>query len=327
MYKSFLDVAQRRGSDLKHFTRVLHRQTPDELATEIPTLRVDPPTPQCDTRCEFPVAERPAAIRQWLQTPDSYRGAAILLAESDYVFNEPIGLPPGTGEVARGYFYDYINPTQLPSEISQRFGSQIDPALVPRTGPAPTLLTRSQLEKIQPFWEEGTNMVENDSQLKLQLGWVREMYAFSFALKKANVKVRLLTTEMLSQPPKDEHLSPIFHYTWASEFRDPANGYRTVWHFEKREYVKAEHLRKPKWFKIDLPPADADSRGLTTTFPRDGVRVSKQLLDAITAMISRINWALDELSDLPHPGCGWEEGEPPCNAVCEADKLCRQRES
>ena len=39
MYRTFLDA--QKGSDMKHFTRLLHRRTDDELMGEVPTVRVD----------------------------------------------------------------------------------------------------------------------------------------------------------------------------------------------------------------------------------------------------------------------------------------------
>jgi hypothetical protein len=37
MYRTFLDVQP--GSDMLHFTRLLHRRTDDELMAEVPTVR------------------------------------------------------------------------------------------------------------------------------------------------------------------------------------------------------------------------------------------------------------------------------------------------
>jgi hypothetical protein len=33
---------------------------------QVPTYRADPLTPACDTWCDFPVADRPNAVRQWI---------------------------------------------------------------------------------------------------------------------------------------------------------------------------------------------------------------------------------------------------------------------
>lgn len=33
---------------------------------QVPTWRANPLTPECDTWCEFPVADRPNAVQQWV---------------------------------------------------------------------------------------------------------------------------------------------------------------------------------------------------------------------------------------------------------------------
>jgi len=34
--------------------------------SQVPTYRANPLTPACDTWCDFPVADRPNAVRQWI---------------------------------------------------------------------------------------------------------------------------------------------------------------------------------------------------------------------------------------------------------------------
>ena len=48
-------------------------------------LRVRPLDPSCDTWCEFPVASRPSAVQQWLDSGDP-KGEWVLMIETDYVF-------------------------------------------------------------------------------------------------------------------------------------------------------------------------------------------------------------------------------------------------
>ena len=48
-------------------------------------LRVRPLDPTCDTWCEFPVASRPFAVQQWLDSDDP-KGEWVLMIETDYVF-------------------------------------------------------------------------------------------------------------------------------------------------------------------------------------------------------------------------------------------------
>ena len=74
-------------NDMKFFTRLLHRRTDDELMKEIPTVRVDSLHASCDKWCEFPVHDRPDAIKKWLQSSDAKRGGEknkfVLLIETD----------------------------------------------------------------------------------------------------------------------------------------------------------------------------------------------------------------------------------------------------
>ena len=60
---------------------------------EVPTVRVDSLHAACDKWCEFPVADRPDALRKWLQTDDSRRGGGSSV-ETDYVWKRPLSLPP-----------------------------------------------------------------------------------------------------------------------------------------------------------------------------------------------------------------------------------------
>ena len=92
MYRTFQKVQP--GSDMLHFTRLLHRRSDDELMAEVPTVRVDSLHAACDKWCEFPVADRPDALRKWLQTDDSRRGEWIVMIETDYVWKRPLSLPP-----------------------------------------------------------------------------------------------------------------------------------------------------------------------------------------------------------------------------------------
>ena len=54
---------------MKAFTRVLHRTSEDELMHEVPTKRFDPVRPECDDYCDFPVADRAAALRRYTFLP------------------------------------------------------------------------------------------------------------------------------------------------------------------------------------------------------------------------------------------------------------------
>ena len=47
--------------------------------------RVDPLDPSCDEWCAYPVASRPWAIQQWLESDDP-KAEWVLMIETDYLF-------------------------------------------------------------------------------------------------------------------------------------------------------------------------------------------------------------------------------------------------
>jgi hypothetical protein len=61
---------------------------------QIPTFRATPLHPECDNYCEFPVADRPNAVQQWIDAvaanPSLLKGAWVFLVECDYVWMKPI---------------------------------------------------------------------------------------------------------------------------------------------------------------------------------------------------------------------------------------------
>ncbi|CAI7923719.1 unnamed protein product [Closterium sp. NIES-54] len=108
MFHTYKKVASEAGSNLRFFTRVLHRTKDDELMHLVPTVRVRPLEPKCDDWCEYPVADRPFAIQQWLESGD-VKGEWIFMIETDYLFVKPVTIPP-TGR-AVGFPFGYIIPT------------------------------------------------------------------------------------------------------------------------------------------------------------------------------------------------------------------------
>jgi hypothetical protein len=64
---------------------------------QIPTFRANPLHPKCDEWCDFPVADRPNAVKQWIDAaakdPSMIKGAWILLLECDYVWMRPVQAP------------------------------------------------------------------------------------------------------------------------------------------------------------------------------------------------------------------------------------------
>lgn len=61
---------------------------------QVPTFRANPLHPACDEWCDFPVADRPNAVRQWIeaveQGDEPLGGAWVLMLECDYVMFKPI---------------------------------------------------------------------------------------------------------------------------------------------------------------------------------------------------------------------------------------------
>lgn len=66
---------------------------------------------------------------------------------------------------------------------------------VPATGNAPVLLTRRDFNAIIPVWAQIVLAIEEDKAAVERLGWVRDMYAWSFAAAKVKL------THVLPQPP------------------------------------------------------------------------------------------------------------------------------
>eukprot|EP00899_Mesostigma_viride_P015128 jgi/Mesvir1/23616/Mv18297-RA.2 len=122
-------------SDMKWFTRILHSTVTDDLMSVIPTFRVDPIDKNCDKDggggfgCEYPVANRPQAIADWLASGGP-KGKWILVVETDYMFIKPIMVP--TTPEAVGFPYRYM-----------RMESAKHAHILRRDPPGPTLATWS----------------------------------------------------------------------------------------------------------------------------------------------------------------------------------------
>jgi len=322
MYKTFQMVqATPEGAHMKYFTRLLHRRTDDELVAEVPTLRVDSLHAACDTWCEFPVADRPHAVAAWLKTEDAQLGDYLFLIETDYVWLAPVPAPLAPGDKPLAFHYHYINPGYpgLESVISRMWpgGQQ---SLIPCTGPAPVLITHGDLVRLMPKWEEYAAWIENDSEAKDKLGWVREMYAYSIAAAQAGIVHEVQepgSTVLISQPPADDSAgrASLFHYTWGAQFKNSSGG--VVWEFDKRPFTETRHVRTMRAYIPSLPPQDAATRGLRL---QDGKPVTEALLKVETQMLSRMRAAIEQLPDL-NVACGWN-GEPVCQWGCTQGVLC-----
>eukprot|EP00245_Coleochaete_scutata_P006796 TRINITY_DN21580_c0_g1_i1.p1 TRINITY_DN21580_c0_g1~~TRINITY_DN21580_c0_g1_i1.p1 ORF type:complete len:801 (+),score=219.38 TRINITY_DN21580_c0_g1_i1:188-2590(+) len=249
MYYHYNKVANLPGSDMKYFTRVLHRGSNDPLMDDIPTVRVEPLDPTCDVWCDYPVASRPWAIQQWLDSGD-VKGDWIFMIETDYIFVKPVSIP-ASGR-ALGFPFGYIIPTYPTiTEVMARFypppGRLED---IPGTGNAPVLARTEDVRKVLPIWVKVTADIEKDEEAKEKLGWVREMYAFSIATALAKMPIDLppVPQAIMVQPPADGIVgdAAILHYTWASEVKDANDKVIFLWDKRKWNYEKG------------LPPVSKD---------------------------------------------------------------------
>jgi len=324
MYQTYKMVRDQPGSDLKHFTRLLHRRTDDELMPEVPTVRVDSLHEACDRWCEFPVADRPHALADWLKSEDSKRGEWIFMVETDYVWMRPLSRPqPEPGKKAISFLFHYIQPTYVKDNMNKLAGATIDANTIPRSGPAPTLIRRDDLAKMFPLYETITKAIEDDPEHKRRLGWVREMYAYSLAAAMLDIPHETQEpkkTLLIAQPPADDDLgnAALYHYTWGAQFKDSSG--KVVWEFDKRPYTDVINVRKPQEHRPPMPPEDAVKQGLHL---QDGKPVTDRLLAVEASMVGQMNKAIDSLRELPSsPGCGWLDNEPQCDFGCEAGELC-----
>lgn len=305
MYGTYKLVQKQPGGEkLVAFTRILHRQKGDVLMDEVPTWRADPLHPECDTWCEFPVADRPNAVQQWINAAkkDStlIKAPWLLMIETDYVWMKPPAAPPAESKaLSRGFPFGYIQPTSPNIEFVMRkmYPEDRGPlADVPNSGPAPVLMRWDELFRITPDWERLTKHIEDDKETKDKLGWVREMYAWSIGAALQGVKFDLKlppASTLISQPPADSVLgdAAMFHYTWGTIWSDE-NG-REVWKFDKRFYTDANlEIETPI---IPLPPAWDPVRRLKQ---QDGIPVTEQLTKVYVEMITQMNEAIKLLPNL-----------------------------
>ena len=355
MYRTFLDVMQKQNdetNDMKFFTRLLHRRTDDELMKEIPTVRVDSLHASCDKWCEFPVHDRPDAIKKWLQSSDAKRGGEknkfVLLIETDYVFKRPIRIPPPLIDYfyhssvtkneeqkasAVGFHFNYINPhyPTLPPVMERLMRKLNDPKKIVDTkkilasGPAPTLIHLDSLNKLIDDYVAITEEIEKDEDAKQKLGWVREMYAYSIAAATSNVKHIVeepRKTMLISQPPADDNLygASMYHYTWGARYVEGNDKSSIVWDWDKRPYVDVKHVREPAKYMPPMPPERIDEEKSLKLL--DGKLVTSKLNEVMRDLIGTMRNAIGRLDTLVY-ACGWLDTEPKCDFRCQKGELCR----
>ncbi|KAL4451270.1 hypothetical protein ABPG77_009342 [Micractinium sp. CCAP 211/92] len=298
MYGTYqLAKKQPGGEKMVAFTRILHRTTDDALSTKLDTFRANPLHPECDGWCDYPVADRPNAVRQYLQAakadPSLIKAPWLYMIETDFVFVKPIQAPLAESSGRSVAFpYGYIQPTYPTIEGVMRklYPAELGPLTdVPNTGCSPTLLRIDEWQRVTPVWESITAKIEGDEEIKKALEWVREMYAFSVACALEKIPLDLKEPPesiTMIQPPADHRLGKahLMHYTWGSVFNAP-NGTK-VWEFDKRYYTEPKHEKTLP--KLPVPPPFEEGWKL-----QDGVAITKDLYDTLVLMINTMNAGID----------------------------------
>jgi hydroxyproline O-arabinosyltransferase len=311
MYATYLAVvAQDPTGPLARgaFTRVLHRSTPDELMEEIPTLRFTPVHVNCDTYCSFPVADRSPALVEWMATEDAGRCSHIMLVETDYLWVKSLSadLLPSDG-TALAFPYSYIVPTYptvAPYSAKYYSGPVGD---IPPTGNAPVLLTRSDFGKLVPEWARIVAEIEEDEVAVERLGWVRDMYAWSFAAVRTGIKHHMPMpplNELMVQPPADTELgkAALLHYTWGPVIYNSSDA--LIWEFDKRSYCGGQYAIGPRLLeKIPEPPAWQQGLHLQSFFAI-GNAITPSGLELMRLFVHTFNQAVEALPELPK---GWSD--------------------
>eukprot|EP00891_Asterochloris_glomerata_P007790 jgi/Astpho2/7790/fgenesh1_pm.00117_%23_7_t len=300
MYGTYNKAQQLPGGErLAAFTRILHRTTPDILMDEVPTWRANPLTPRCDVWCEFPVADRPNAVRQWLDAavldPSLIKAPWILMIETDYVWLRPPQPPRAEDEsqASWGFPFGYITPQEahLQAVMRRMYPTSAGPLTdIPGSGPAPVMMRAHEWATVTPDWERLAAHIEADLETKELLGWVREMYGFSIATALQGIKLDLQLppdSQLIAQPPADDGLGKacMFHYTWGTILKDGLGDSPEVWRFDKRDYTdKALEAKKQRW--------------VWGWVLQDSKPVLPNLYSVLEQMVGQMNLAINDLPDL-----------------------------
>ena len=321
MYATYTKVASGPGGEgMAGFTRILHRSADDELSPSVPTFRVAPATPACDGWCEFPVADRPAAVGAWLAAVR--RGEArvggrwVYLIETDYLWIAPLAPPAPSTAAGTVFPFGYITPAHPDAApcVRRLLPDGVSLDAVPGTGPAPALLTLDDWAAIVPGWTAAAAAVEGDEEARAVLGWVREMYAFSIALAAARLDhppslPAPPDSPLIAQPPADDAPgnASALHYTWGTKIvrprrqgeetskddaaSDTASDSITVWEFDKRRWTDAALVGAPPSLPA-VPAWEAE-----WTLP-DGAPVTRRLRDTLALEAAALNEAVAGLGRL-----------------------------
>ncbi|GFH32599.1 uncharacterized protein HaLaN_31844, partial [Haematococcus lacustris] len=177
MYQTYKMVQRQPGGErLTGFTRILHSTVPDVLMDEIPTFLTYPIRPECDGWCDYPVANRPPAIKAFFdavrQNESMIQGAWVFMLETDYVWMQPMQVPgdawdrsvPGVQ-----FHYDYINPQSpdLAPHMKKLYVGNISD--IPASGPAPVLMRLQDWYTVAADFVNASRTMEADEEMTKKL--------------------------------------------------------------------------------------------------------------------------------------------------------------
>ena len=209
---------------------------------------------------------------------------------------------------ALAFPYSYIVPTYPTIQhLVKRFYPTGPVSDIPATGNAPVLLTRRDFDIIVPEWARLVAEIEADDDAVDHLGWVRDMYAWSFAAARVGPKHVLPQppyNPLLVQPPADRELGEgaILHYTWGPVVHNREG--KVVWEFDKRSYGGGQYEGGPrKLTKLPLPPPWEPGLHLQSFFA-DANAVTESGLALMRLEAETFNAAVDALPELPK---GWTD--------------------
>jgi len=195
----------------------------------------------------FIVINRPWSVKKWFETTET-TSPYVLILEPDHLM---VKMPPCTASEneALAAEFSYMNGRDIREAIAQYMpGWSLDEALtIPPTGPSPVLIHREQLGKLVNDWYDMSVELQHNEDMQPKLGWVLEMWGFSMAAARNNVKVRV-DPNLKIEPPGQTELNDdisIIHYTygiWYAADGRPLDVWSekekklAVWRFDKRDY-------------------------------------------------------------------------------------------
>lgn len=274
-YKQFRD---KPGSEMGGFTRILHSGKPDNLMDRIPTVVVEELPKGMDQG--YVVLNRPWAFVQWLQSAiieEDY----IMMAEPDHIFVKPLA-NLATEHLPAAFRFSYIQPVKHEKIVRKFYSENMGPVSgIDCIGNSPSIIRRSQLEKIAPTWMNISLHMKSDLEADSTFGWVLEMYAYAVASAIHGVK-HVLRDDFMIQPPWDLEVADkyIIHYTYGCDYT--MKGVLTYgkvgeWRFDKRSHL----LRAPPR-NLSLPPPGVP--------------------ESVVTLVKMVNEATANIPD-------WQEGE------------------